>query len=499
MSCTDCQILPIPLDIIIEDINDVLPNFNKLQIHRSVSGIGGPYLEITCENTRIWLKAGQTCYSYTDKKGSDEFYYKYREYNSETSTAGTFSDPIRGTPHPALDVVSIEDLKTNYLFGLDLTDDSGEPYPDSLFAYYIINAVDWLEKKLDIPIIPKRIVEERHDFYRQDYRNYIWMKTQYYPIIGVEEVKLVFPGEEPVIIYDKSWIQMQRDNGQIQIMPGPASSPNAFFGARAGGNIFRRLWQNDFMPNVFRVTYECGFGRPTQPDSVTYPHPEWDNYPPIISELAAKIASYGPLNIGGDLLGGAGVASASIGLDGLSTSFATTCLHPETAILLEGYKKATIKELADSGEPFVVRTVNKHGDPVIAKATRAFPTLKAYMWEVRLAKGSVWCTGDHLFMLRDGSWCSASALSSGQELMSIEGRGVEERVLLVSKTRDEKQLYDLEVPGFECFGVGAGVVVHNSSATNAGYGARITQYNREVKDQIPSLRAYYKGIPMVVG
>jgi hypothetical protein len=37
-----------------------------------------------------------------------------------------------------------------------------------------------------------------------------------------------------------------------------------------------------------------------------------------------------------------------------------------------------------------------------------------------------------------------------------------------------------------------------SSATNAGYGARIIQYTKYIKDQIPLLRRYYKGMRMVV-
>lgn len=37
-----------------------------------------------------------------------------------------------------------------------------------------------------------------------------------------------------------------------------------------------------------------------------------------------------------------------------------------------------------------------------------------------------------------------------------------------------------------------------SSATNAGYGARIIQYTKQIKDQIPVLKRYYKGTRMIV-
>lgn len=37
-----------------------------------------------------------------------------------------------------------------------------------------------------------------------------------------------------------------------------------------------------------------------------------------------------------------------------------------------------------------------------------------------------------------------------------------------------------------------------SSATNAGYGARILQYEKQIKEKMTNLRAYWKGMPMVV-
>ena len=37
-----------------------------------------------------------------------------------------------------------------------------------------------------------------------------------------------------------------------------------------------------------------------------------------------------------------------------------------------------------------------------------------------------------------------------------------------------------------------------ASATNAGYGARIIQYDKQIKDQMATLRNYYLGMQMVV-
>ena len=65
---------------------------------------------------------------------------------------------------------------------------------------------------------------------------------------------------------------------------------------------------NRNIPDFFRISYTAGL----------------DPVPANIKDLVGKIASFGPLNIAGDLLGGAGIASQSISIDGLSQTFNTT-------------------------------------------------------------------------------------------------------------------------------------------------------------------------------
>jgi hypothetical protein len=57
---------------------------------------------------------------------------------------------------------------------------------------------------------------------------------------------------------------------------------------------------------------------------VSHPDPKLDRFPIDLKELVGKIASFPALNIAGDLLGGAGIASQSISIDGLSQNFNTT-------------------------------------------------------------------------------------------------------------------------------------------------------------------------------
>lgn len=319
MACSD---IPITVTIVVDDIDDVLQDYDRVKVYRSTSGEGGPYSEITTALTRPQLIAGTSRYEYEDAEGSKEFWYRISYFNSDTLAESAQSDPEPGEPDAALQILSVNELKTNYLYGLDLTDDAGRPYPDSLYAFFIRSAVSWLEHKLDIPIRRTEVEDERHDYFREDYDKYLWFETDLYPVIGITQVRLVLPGEQQVQLFQKDWIHIDRHSGQIQLVPGPGAAGVVLFGATGFWFPLMR-GMNRWVPDVFRVTYTAGFGNPT-PDQVSPPDPRLNKQAEVIRELVGKIASFGPLNIAGDLLGGAGIASQSISIDGLSQNFNTT-------------------------------------------------------------------------------------------------------------------------------------------------------------------------------
>lgn len=317
-----CKTAPIEVVVVVEDIADVMQDYDQIKVYRSTSGEGGPYEEITCQLTRPRLNAASSRYTYEDAAGSKIYWYRFSYFNSETSVESAQSDPAPGELHPALQIIDVEELKTNYLYGLDLTDDAGKPYPDSLYAFFIKSAVSWLEHKLDIPIRRMEIEEEAHDYYREDYDKYIWLETDLFPVIGVNWVKMVLPGNEVVQVFSNDWVRLRRAEGQIQIVPGAGVAGSVLFGAR-GTWIPLIYSHNRMVPDAFRISYTAGFGTAVA-GQVTHPDPILDKHAEVIRELVGKIASFGPLNIAGDLLGGAGIASQSIGIDGLSQSFNTT-------------------------------------------------------------------------------------------------------------------------------------------------------------------------------
>lgn len=296
----------ITLTIVVPDIDTVRAVFDRIKIYRSTTGVGGPYTEISTAATRPVLVANVLVYTFIDTVGDNAFFYRISYFNASTLLESSLSDAQQGEGDPALDVISVDELKQNYLFGVDLTDDFGNVFPDSMFQFYIKAAVSWVERKLDIPLRPLVIAEERHDFFRQDYRKWVWLQLLNYPVISVEEIKLVLPTNQEVITYDPSWIFVDKPSGQVNIVPG---SGQLLLGSSGAWLPLLYGWI-DFIPDVFRVKYTAGFEKGKTPDE--------------LRDLVGKMAAMGPLNIAGDLVFGAGLAAQSVSLDGLATAIQTT-------------------------------------------------------------------------------------------------------------------------------------------------------------------------------
>ena len=328
-------VFPVNMTILIPDVEDqIAAGYTIIRVQRSTSGSGGPWREITGPSTWISLVSGQTQYTFTDSDGSAHYWYRFWLYNPATATSSVFSDPQPAEVDEALSILTIDELKNHYLFGLDLTDDQGNPYPDSLYVHCIRAAIDWLETKLDIPILPTVIEEEKHDFYAEDWSKWMYLRLTRHPVISVEQVRLVMPGNQEVHVFSKDWLSLQRFEGHLQIIPGPAGSSTIALGFHHWHFPWMHRSISRQIPDVFRVSYTAGFGLPpegsygfvpgSEPPSISHPDPKLDRFPIDLKELVGKIASFGPLNIAGDLLGGAGIASQSISIDGLSQNFNTT-------------------------------------------------------------------------------------------------------------------------------------------------------------------------------
>ena len=298
----------IKLNVVVANLADVRAVFDQIKIYRSTTGITGTYSEITGSGTRLALEENKVVYEYTDSTGHEDYFYRSSYFNSVSHLESSQSDPQQGQGNSALDVISVEELKGNYLFGVDMTDGEGNPFPDTMFEHYIKAAVSWVEHRLDMPLRPRRIVEEKHYFYNEDYNKYIALELDSYPIIDVEEIKLVLPGNQVVQTFNRDWIHAMVESGQISIVPGVGTAGTILLGA-SGAWIPFIYGTNRFIPEAFWVTYTAGFSS--------------GQLPFALKDIVGKIASYGPLNLAGELLLGTGIATSNVGIDGLSQSVGT--------------------------------------------------------------------------------------------------------------------------------------------------------------------------------
>ena len=108
--------------------------YDRVIIYRS-TGQGQPFVEITNPQTRPALAADKVMYAFTDPNGAPSYLYAAGLINTLTGATGPMGDAVPGSGDAALSVLSIDDLKLRYLFGLPLTDRRGQPLPDAFYQF----------------------------------------------------------------------------------------------------------------------------------------------------------------------------------------------------------------------------------------------------------------------------------------------------------------------------------------------------------------------------
>ena len=99
------------------------------------------------------------------------------------------------------------------------------------------------------------------------------------------------------------------------------------------------------------------------------------------------------------------------------------CFTAETLIPIVDGRSYPIGELAQTGKEIWIYTLSKEHKIVITKATAKKTRTNAPLVRVTLDNGrEIFCTPDHEFMLRDGSYRQAQDLISGTSLMPFDTR-----------------------------------------------------------------------------
>jgi len=446
--------------------------YNKVKVYK---GSSTSFVTHTTEVTPVGganLRPDNAYTTVIDSAGTTADYYSYKYFNTQTALYGT---QTLFTESDYDSILTVKQLKEHFMFGLDLTDDDGYPFPNSMFEFAIRAGVDSLEKTIGIKIKPVQILEEFQDFHAQDYRDFAFLQLDYWPVISVERVRIQYPTAETPVEFPVEWVQLRKQHGQIHLVPTSGSLSTILMGR--GGDYLTFVWRGyDFMPNLWRIDYTAGFAAGSCPSDIV--------------GVVGKLACYYPLNIAGDLVGGIAIASKSIGVDGLSQSINTTS-SPENA----GYcvMKSTI--YTESGEVKIENLVDKNpalltfykGRAVRNVASKVWMTkVEAPVWRIIFDDGSdIIATKEHPVMLSNGKYLGIENLKESIQVMGIKGLRTVRRIVPNYKSGP---VFDIEVPRTHNF-IANGVVVHNS--------ARLRQYERELKIELPKLKQFYAGIRFI--
>lgn len=299
----------VSLAINVPDVDEVrAAGFDRIAVERSTNS-GLTWAAAGPADQRPALVGRQVDYAYRDLAGDPNYLYRVRYYSSDRAELAEPGPEIPGAGLLIRDVLTVAQLKARYLFGVDLTNDAGEPLSDEVFRHYIVSAVRWFEHQLDIPLFETQFVNERHDYYRGDWQRYQMLQLDNYPLLDVQRFVVQYPSGQNVVEFPPEWLRVERAEGVVSVVPTAGTLSNILLGQ--GGSFLPAVYNGlDYLPQLFAVTYTAGFAPGTIPRNII--------------DLIGKFASLGPFNIFGDLIAGAGIATLSLSMDGLSQTIGTT-------------------------------------------------------------------------------------------------------------------------------------------------------------------------------
>ncbi len=204
-------------------------------------------------------------------------------------------------------IPTVKVLKERYLHGVDFKDNNGKELPRASFEFYIKSAISYIEHQLEFTIVPTQY-QETHDYRSEEYQAWSFIQLKRKPVITVDSLQYRIDGNSAFLEVPDEWIRLEGHPGQIQIAPTSGSISSINIGQDAF--LPRLVFTNTDWPSFFKITYTAGFER--------------NKVPAAISHLVGMLAAIQALNIAGELILGAGIATQSLSIDGLSQSIGST-------------------------------------------------------------------------------------------------------------------------------------------------------------------------------
>jgi len=280
--------------------------YDRIKVYKRKNAADPLWVEITKVDTAFVIDAAKVNYTFLENKATRGSQYMPALADStgvlpEIPQPLYVQDAVDTSYETIMTGQEVRDLFAWGLLGLGV-DDTGAPFPDRFYTHYMRYAVTKFEAKTRIRLLPLPVVE-LHDYCPEDWGNRYWtFSLDEFPIVSVDKVTFTLPGSTP-FVFPSSWVQADLALGIVSIVPD-GSAPMLL-------PTFRMpVGYPKVTPGAIKVEYVAGFGPGKIPEN--------------IRDMVGKEAASGFLNLAGDLVGGAAVASQSMSLDGLSQSVNTT-------------------------------------------------------------------------------------------------------------------------------------------------------------------------------
>ena len=220
-------------------------------------------------------------------------------------------------------VMSAMEMDAMYFYGSNFYSKDGTLLSNEVRRTYILSAQREIEKFLNIKM-SLQLYEETVSYHRDDYyRQFPIFKTTYQVNEPLALIGMLRKLEQ--VIYPREWLYSSDNseglfNRRISIVPNGGTTSVETSGdvilTGMTSQIGLQRYRN--IPDYWRAQYVTGFSK--------------DNLPEDIINVVGKFSTLGILNVWGDIVLGAGIASMSLGIDSLSQSISTTSSAENAAL-----------------------------------------------------------------------------------------------------------------------------------------------------------------------
>ncbi|MCA9544050.1 MAG: hypothetical protein KC613_06650 [Myxococcales bacterium] len=221
-----------------------------------------------------------------------------------------------GAPGEAAALIGgVKRLMDKEVLGVIQTLDDGSNFPAETYDRAITEAADEIGAELDLVLRPTLFEDEQHDYDIDRWRRFGHFDLDRGPVIEITRVVAVYPSTMYPLEIPLSWVVLPIPETRVFSLVPDAGTFSSFLMAQGGPSAMQPLpilrpSGISWWPGLWKISYRAGF-------------PE-GGLPPRIQKAIALKASIDILNIAGDLIVGAGIATKSVSIGGLSQSVGTT-------------------------------------------------------------------------------------------------------------------------------------------------------------------------------